>query len=324
MSKAAQPYDLLYGEVFSRPAVVKKFIASFLPVELVKKLKLSTLRPEPTSYVPPELRRFYADLVYSCLYGDDAVELCLIKEHKSNRPNHPHFQLLDYIREKWRLDRKQKKKHTPILCILLYHGKEPWEYKPMSNSIKGMDKLLACYNPLFDFILVNLNDYSDEFILQLEAMFLVNALLLLKHSGDASYIRQNFERIFAFSEEYEKTDDGKKFVATLLVFIERTTDISANEIIQLSEQSPKIKRTVMKSFNVWDLARQEGKLEGKVEGKLEGIELGVNQKEFDLIRKWSAMGFTPEYIAELGDIPLQKVKEVIASLEAEKKNGSLN
>ncbi|MEK7257987.1 MAG: Rpn family recombination-promoting nuclease/putative transposase [Bacteroidota bacterium] len=320
MSKAVQPYDLLFGEVFSRPAVVEKFAANFLPAEIVRRLKLETLRLEPTSYVPPELRKFYADMVYSCQYGKHRVEISLIKEHKSYRPKKPHFQILDYIREKWRLDRKAKKKPTPVISILFYHGKEPWTYKSMRHYVKGMDDLLARYNPLFEFILVDLSKYSDEFILQLEAMFLVNALLLLKHSGDSSYIRENFEQVFVYSEEYEKTDEGKKFVATLLVYIERTTDISANEIIELSGKSSKIKNTVMKSYDVWDIARQEGKLEGKLEGRLEAL----NEKDLKLIRKGWEKKLTPEFIAEFGDIPLKKVKEVIAKLEAEKQNGSFN
>lgn len=82
-----QPHDLLFAEVFSRTEVAASFFKNFAGDELpMQKLKLETLRLEPSSYVKPDLKRFYSDLVFSCEYGKASVEISIIKEHKSTPP----------------------------------------------------------------------------------------------------------------------------------------------------------------------------------------------------------------------------------------------
>ncbi|MBK8566475.1 MAG: Rpn family recombination-promoting nuclease/putative transposase [Saprospiraceae bacterium] len=319
-----QPHDLLFAEVFSRTEVAASFIKNFAGDELpLQKLKLETLRLEPSSYVKPDLKRFYSDLVFSCEYGEESVEISIIKEHKSTPPIDPHFQLLDYISEKWRQESKQKKKRTPVIAILLYHGKQRWQHRPMGAYIHGMDDELACFNPLFEFILVDLAKYEDEFILRLNTLFLVNTLLMFKHSGDSDYVRQNIGKVFVYAERYEVLDEGKKFIATILLYLTKTTELSADEIVDLAVNFSPLKSEAMVGYTLWDyelaLRKAEGKAEGKALGKAEGKAL----KEFIIIQRAWSKGIAPELIAEIGDIPLENVKSVITTLEAEKKQQPL-
>ena len=315
------PHDLLFAEVFSRKEVMAGFLKYFAGKHLpAQSLRLETLRLEPASYVKPQLKRLYSDLVFSCLYGKQPVEICIINEHKSNRPKAPHFQLLGYIDEKWRQDVKLKKKRTPVVCILLYHGKQKWRYKSMSAYIKGMDDALARFNPLFDFILIDLDEFSDEFILAIDTIFLVNTLLMLKHSGDTNYVQQNIGKIFVHAERYIETDEGKKFIETMFVYLTRTTELSAKEIRDASIKSSKLKEMLMKGYTLLELELEER----EVKGMEKGMEKGMVQKEFILIKRGWEKGLTPEFIAEFGDIPLKKVKEMIAKLEAEKKKPGKN
>lgn len=307
---------------------IKNFAGDELPLQ---KLKLETLRLEPSSYVKPDLKRFYSDLVFSCDYGEESVEISIIKEHKSTPPIDPHFQLLDYISEKWRLETKQKKKRTPVIAILLYHGKQRWQQKPMGAYIYGMDDELARFNPLFEFILVDLAKYEDEFILRLNTLFLVNTLLMFKHSGDTSYVKQNIEKVFVYAEQYEALDEGKKFIATILLYLTKTTELSAEEIVELTAFTTPLKNKAMVGYTLFDYeldlrskaiekkVTAKARSEGKAEGKAEGMEEATALKEFIVIKRGWTKGITPELIADIGDIPLEKVKSVIATLEAEKK-----
>jgi predicted transposase/invertase (TIGR01784 family) len=307
-----QPHDLLFAEVFSRTEVAASFIKNFAGDELpLQKLKLETLRLEPSSYVKPDLKRFYSDLVFSCVYGEASVEISIIKEHKSTPPVDPHFQLLDYISEKWRQEAKQKKKRTPVIAILLYHGKQHWQHRPMEAYLHGMDGELARFNPLFEFILVDLSKYDDEFILRLNTLFLVNTLLMFKHSGDTNYVRQNIRKVFVHAERYEVVEEGKKFIATILVYLAKTTELSADEIVDLASISLTLKDKTMVGYTLLDYEFDLRKAEGKAEGK--------ELKEYIVIQRAWAKGIAPELIADIGDIPLKKVKSIIATLEEEKK-----
>lgn len=327
-----QPHDLLFAEVFSRTEVAASFIKNFAGDELpMQKLKLETLRLEPSSYVKPDLKRFYSDLVFSCEYGEASVEISIIKEHKSTPPVDPHFQLLDYISEKWRQEAKQKKRRTPVIAILLYHGKQHWQHRPMEAYLHGMDGELARLNPLFEFILVDLAKYDDEFILRLNTLFLVNTLLMFKHSGDTSYVKQNIEKVFVHSERYEVLDEGKKFIATILLYLAKTTELSADEIVELTAFTTSLKNNAMVGYTLFDYeldlrskaiekkVEAKARLEGKAEGKAEGMEEATALKEFIVIKRGWTKGIAPELIADIGDIPLKKVKSIIATLEEEKR-----
>ena len=324
-TKHHKAHDLLFAEVFSRKESAASFIKNFAQKELVENLDLGSLQIQPTSYVKAKLKRAIADLVFRCGYADEEMEICIIKEHKSSPPKDPHFQLLEYIQEKWRQEKKDKKKRTPVVCILLYHGNEKWKYKPMRDYIPGMDDLLAPYNPLFNFILVDLSEYSDEFILGLDTLFLVNSLLLLKHSGDEEYIRHNYEAIFVYAEQYAETPEGLKFINSLVVYITKTTELSAENILEITEKSPKLKHSIMQGYTLLDWAKEEWKEEARAEGLEKGFEKGFTKKDFKLVRNGWEKKLTPEFIAEFCEIPIKKVKKIIAELEAEKKkkkNGS--
>ena len=62
----------------------------------------------------------------------------------------------------WKTQIKQGKGLTPIIPIIVYHGKDRWKYKPFKAYFKELDDFLSGYTPNFDYIKVDLSDYSDE------------------------------------------------------------------------------------------------------------------------------------------------------------------
>ena len=54
--------------------------------------------------------------------------------------------------------------------------------------------------------------------------------------------------------------------------------------------------------------------EGKKIGREQGIELGKEQKERIFVTRGRQKGLSPEEIADLGDIPLEKVETIIQEL----------
>ena len=101
MEPTPTPHDCFFRENFSRLAIAQDFLRHQLPAGLLAEIDLSTLAISKDSYVTPELRQIYSDLVYSVAYrGQDPAQrltIYLLFEHKS-RPDHwVMLQLLRYI-----------------------------------------------------------------------------------------------------------------------------------------------------------------------------------------------------------------------------------
>ena len=98
------PHDKFFKAVFGITSVVKPFLNQFVPKNVLDKLDFETLELESTSYLTDELSEFYADLVWRCQFKNSSrkVEIAFLFEHKSFKPSHPHFQLIDYKSNSWK------------------------------------------------------------------------------------------------------------------------------------------------------------------------------------------------------------------------------
>ena len=100
-----------------------------------------------------ELRESFSDLVYSATYrGTVAIKLSLLFEHKSYQPRYPHLQLLRYMLGIWETQRDQKLALTPVIPIIVYHGRESWQYRTLSELFAGADQELRRFLPSFDYL----------------------------------------------------------------------------------------------------------------------------------------------------------------------------
>lgn len=189
MSRITSPYDKLVKEFWSDRKTAVSFFENFLPPDIRESLRLETLEICKDSFIEPDLREFYSDMLYKVRFEDQSGYLYLLIEHKSPPDKQVVLQLLGYIRAIWMLQLKQAGSPLPlILPLVLYHGPEPW---PWSTDLLSMmdrtNKRFIRYVPDFSFVLVDLSRFSDEEI-KGEVLCRVG-LLLLKH---------------AFSPDYEK------------------------------------------------------------------------------------------------------------------------
>ncbi len=92
------PHDSFFKVLFTDLAVARDFMQCYLPPEILTRLELATLRLEPESFVDPELRKHFSDLLFSVKTTEqEAVFVFLLLEHKSAPEPWVAFQLLRYI-----------------------------------------------------------------------------------------------------------------------------------------------------------------------------------------------------------------------------------
>ena len=113
---------------FSRLDVVRSFIEEVLPKQYRDKINLDSLRLSNSSFIDAELSEHLADLVYQAEYAGESAKISLLFEHKSYQEDFPELQLLQYMTNAYKEERKQKKKEknpkksTVVIPIVIHHG----------------------------------------------------------------------------------------------------------------------------------------------------------------------------------------------------------
>jgi hypothetical protein len=160
------------------------YFKACLPKNVVDLLDLSTLTQLPDTYISKELQKTISDIVYSCRSRDSkrGVKISLLLEHKNKPEKFTAIQLLSYIASGHLKQIAQEKKVSPIIPILLYHGKERWQYRTLITLFKNLDHELRTFIPEYDYIYHDLGEIPNEYIEALENKFLRASFLALKYS----------------------------------------------------------------------------------------------------------------------------------------------
>ena len=184
-------HDKFFKESFSRIDVAANFLEELVDDKFVQKLHLNTLELDNGSFIDESLEESFADILYTCRYGEEqkTVKIALLYEHKSYREEYPHWQLIKYMVNVWQSGLKQKKvKPVPVIPIVIYHGREKWNYRSMREYFEDLDTDFFKYIPDFEYHLVDLSKVSDKKITNFRNKFLAISALLFKHSRFKKYI----------------------------------------------------------------------------------------------------------------------------------------
>jgi predicted transposase/invertase (TIGR01784 family) len=311
------PHDTFFKEIFSDKDRMVDLIRGALPDKLVGGLDLAHLVLDNASYVDEELKKSFSDLVYTSYYKSDVkIKISLLFEHKSTAPDYPQVQLLKYMTGIWDTQTKQKEALTPVVAIVLYHGKKKWKKKELIRYFKGTDDILSPYIPDMDYILIDLSSYSNE---ELRTKLFTEvsveiALLIMKNIYNEENLRKHFREFMELGRMYFEEERGLRFLESVIRYMYSTTKIESQEVIDLvkkiSETGAKVMMTT--AMKLREEGRQEGRQEGRREALLDWIA--------DILEiKFGTPGLRlMEQVKEIEDVKeLESVKEKI------KRTGSL-
>ena len=123
-----EPHDALFKVVFSNPQHARAELVAVLPAALVAHLDLDTLRRRPGSFVDPELRKAFTDLLYSVnLHGQETLVYILL-EHQSRSDRWMPLRLWLYLGKIWRafLDDNPRANRLPLIIpVIIHHSASP-------------------------------------------------------------------------------------------------------------------------------------------------------------------------------------------------------
>ena len=293
MSHLNNPHDKLFKETFSRLEVAQSFIEEVFPPDLLERLNLSALKRINDSFTDAELEEYLADIVYQTEYAGQKTLVTLLFEHKSYVQKYPHLQLLQYILNVWKEERKQKKKLSVVIPIIIHHGEGTWKYKSMKNYFKGLHPSLNRFIPDFDYLLFTLNKIDDNQIANFQNLLLSMTTMLLKHSHDKS---DEFMKLSSFwAEKLNRLDEDKQldFISTVFLDIENALNLTQEDLTPIfTEVSTKVNDIAM---TIADQIREE--------------------TTFNYVKGLVQNGASVEFISKSFGLSVQKVEEIIQKIK---------
>ncbi len=305
------PHDKFFKAVFSDLNSTRKFLEHFLPKKLLDALNLSSLKEGKASFISPKLKGFHSDINFECKLEDQTIKISILLEHKSDPPTHPHLQLLRYMLEMWDHQIKSKLPVTPVVAAIIYHGKRTWTPKNFDDYPGFSNELIKQYIPGFDYIAIDISNKSDEEILDLETIFLVNALLAFKHYGEKEYFNNHTYGIFANLSKVVEIENQKfrNYVLSLFVYIIETCKFTEEEVENLIKKVPE----PLKKINMtgYEAILEKGRREGRQEARQEALE--------EVIVNAFNKGIFLQDIAELVGKTIEYVQSVLKRHELIKK-----
>jgi len=310
-------HNNFFVKLFSEPENVSFFLNMTLPQDVKEALDLSKINIDFTSYISPQLKDKWSDLVAKVALKTPSKKLkdaniYFLVEHKSNSEKNSLMQVLGYMHSEWQKDVESKRDLRPIIPLIFYHGKNKWNRpRRFVDQFKVDDsfkRYMLNYNYLF-FDTADWDFMAPENSELKENVFLFTALVLMKnaYNNDMDVVREilKFWHKKGFTKEKER-------ILLCLNYIYYTKDITYEKLEQAFEESKIEGGNIMPSLA--QRLKEEGKEQGIEIGLEKGIERGIERGKIETAKRLMNLGVDIDTIkraTELTEENLKKIAETI-------------
>ena len=308
-------YDKTFKKIISETTEAIALIKACFPKKIAENLDYETLTLMPDSFIDDQINEHASDVIYACqLKSGKEIWLNFIFEHKSYLPNKPEIQLLKYIADGYSYQRQEKLPITQIIPVVLYHGKEKWKIRQITDYMQHEEAYLNEYSPSFKYILIDLADYSDDELFAIEMGFaLRHILLLFKHKGDAKFVLQETKKIFIFENQNLTQEEVNERNRIIFIYISRAFTLAKAEVKEMLMEMPETIKTI--GMTTYDMFVLEGEKKGLQKGLQKGLEKGlqkvlIEKINFSLNLILMPTIFSIAKVAEMVDVPIDFIRKM--------------
>jgi predicted transposase YdaD len=280
------PHNNLFHLALENLSNARSLIETRFPPDVRRELKLETLKLEKESFVDPDLREKYSDVLYSVdlvgrpgrgksTAGPDRALVYVLFEHKSDSDQHTVLQLLSYNLRIWERCVRDRLPLYPVLPLVVYHGQQKWDAARSIEELVDAPESLACYQVRFTLPLLDLSQLNDD---QIEGTPVLQSILRLLKYGRSESLRDKLEGILrqiAVSSlpggrtGAEDLDSGlETWIQAIGVYVIAVNrNMSTDEVNQVMKN---VFPTQVEPGSIADRLLIQGREEGREEGKLIG------------------------------------------------------
>jgi predicted transposase/invertase (TIGR01784 family) len=274
MIDISRPHDSFFRFLISKTERAIELVRFSIPPELAQYLKFKTMRPVPGTFVDSRLRHRYSDALFvlQTIYDAQSFIYALI-DHKSNPTNDVILQLQRYFIRIWEghLLNHPGTSFPPIIGIVFYHGKSPWNIGTDFKSYFDCKEEFHPYLPLFRYILVDLSNMDEN---QFQGTPEMKAALMLMKYSQYPNLHEIIAKIFEVLKEARHIEDFLSLLEACILYLMCNIKEEYHEEIAkvISIEFPEGEKIMP---TVADKLIRQGREEGREEGLEEGIEIGL-------------------------------------------------
>lgn len=317
MAKAKRPsvyqaHDKFFKLTFTDKGVKESFLQTYLPMELSKGIDLSTVEEVNPSFISETFQLNESDLLVKVQAMGKPIYILFLMEHKSYKDRKTPFQILRYFVDIWESQLAKKEKLTPILPVVIYEGKNKWNYPQMGEYFKDLPDEWRSYLPLyttlfFDFSLENKLQKLPESIELKSYLQIIQTVYL---EDKETFLKQLIEILYFINQA--AGEDSATFISIfrrILIYAENTRNDLKEEnkdLLDLLKGVDSMSKTSIERWEeriraeVIDTARDDLLAEGMEKGREEGR----NDEKQSIAQKMKSMGFSLDDIQKVTGLML--------------------
>jgi predicted transposase YdaD len=199
------PHDKLFKVALGQTPVAQEFFRRHLAPELLKRLDLTTLTLENTSFVDDNYKATEADLIYKVKLDGATAYLFALFEQQTTVVQDMAFRLEVY---KLRVIERHHKQcpETPlpvVISLVLYTGSTPWSAPRELFSLFGEQESLARELWAQPYTLIDVCRIADDELLRDELSGIVQ--YVFKYRKNQRDFKQFIDTVVSRAENLEKT-----------------------------------------------------------------------------------------------------------------------
>jgi predicted transposase/invertase (TIGR01784 family) len=266
----------LFHKVFRNPDNTKYFLQQYLSPDIQRSVDLDSLRLENVSYVDDNLRKHFADLVFSLmLKGEEfpSARVYLLFEHKSAPAPLVGMQILRYMALQWKELYDQQLivgKLPPILPIVIYQGQDNWKPRISFHELVEMPSdSFKAYIPDFAFAFFSVRGLDAQ---KVQENVIIRFYVEMIKSLDSPQIKEMLPRLVQGFVQALGSHTATEYIEIFFKSLTKASGVLVHEDFQkalsyLPEGGEKIMDTLADQW--MEQGKNEGRTEGIVLGKLE-------------------------------------------------------
>jgi hypothetical protein len=324
------PHDRLLNQTLQQIDAARTLLAKHFPSEVLQHLKLQTLAPVDTSFIDQNLRRRFADRLFSVEVSEEVVQSLGLKinyvyifvliDHKSTDEPHTLVQMLGYIVRVWENALANGKPLVPILPWVIYNGVGPW------RSSRSLDELIPVpaswkrYVPALELAILDVSRMEDAAMTGHPNLQVT--LTLLKY-GRGANLEAALRLLFEALSQVMSPQQARDVLDTIRVYAMSVNpsvgEDKMNELV--SEFWPVQPEPGSVADQLIKKGEARGEARGIALGEARGIAVGKAREKWDTIRiLQSLLGIPESSDDEFADKSLEELQAMIETLRKQISN----
>jgi len=275
------PHDRLVNQTLQQIEAARMLLANHLPGEILQHLKLDTLASVDTNFIDRNLRRRFADRLFSVEVSEEAVRSLGMKihyvyvfvliDHKSTDEPNTLIQMLGYIVRIWENSLANSRPLVPIIPWVIYNGISPWRASRSLDDLIPVPSSWKRYVPALELAILDVSRMEDAAMVG--DPILQMALTLLKYGRDAE-LDTVLRSLFQMLSQVVGLQQAKDLLDTIRVYV-----MSVNPVLGEEKMNELVSE-------FWPVQPEPGSVADQLikKGEARGVASGIAQEKANTIR----------------------------------------